>query len=138
MMNKAGIAEKVRQVYDFIDSKIAARKAECNACGKCCDFNSFDHRLYVTSSEIIYFAANVDGPIRPMDGGVCPYNTDGKCSVHKNRFAGCRIFLCKGDSEFQSKLSEEAIAKFKSICAEFGVDYYYADLKAALNGQVIS
>lgn len=137
-MNKAAIAKRVRQVYDLIDSKIAARQGKCDACGKCCDFDSFDHRLYITSPEMIYFAANVDGQIRPMDGGVCPYNIEGKCSVHEKRFAGCRIFLCKGDSEFQGKLSEEAIAKFKSICAEFGVDYYYADLKTALNGQVVS
>jgi len=58
--------------------------------------------------------------------------------VYEKRFAGCRIFLCKGDSEFQGKLSEEAIAEFRSICTEFGVDYYYADLKTALNGQVVS
>jgi len=134
MMNKAAIAEKVRQVYDLIDSKITAQQGRCDACGKCCEFDSFDHRLYVTSPEIIYFAANVDGQIRPMSGGVCPYNIESKCSVHEKRFAGCRIFLCKGDSEFQGKLSEEAIAKFKSICGEFGLDYYYADLKTVLNG----
>ncbi|MBN1457041.1 MAG: hypothetical protein JW912_04225 [Sedimentisphaerales bacterium] len=133
-MNKAAIAKRVCQVYDLIDLKTTARQAECNACGKCCDFDSFDHRLYVTSPEMIYFAANVNSPIRPMDGGICPYNIAGKCSVHEKRFAGCRIFLCKGDSEFQGELSEEAIAEFKSICAEFGVDYYYADLKTALNG----
>jgi len=71
----------------------------------------------------------------------CPYNIDGKCSVYKYRFVGCRIFYCKGDSathladkkDFQSRLSESALKKFKSLCEEFGIDYHYADLATALN-----
>jgi Fe-S-cluster containining protein len=62
----------------------------------------------------------------------CPYNIKGKCTVYKFRFAGCRIFCCKGDADFQSRLSETALKKFKAICEQFQIPYRYLDLPTAL------
>jgi len=118
----------------------------------------FDHRLFVTPPEVMYLAAklgseNINPPhvwrinpphkwrIKPMptsSGSTtltikCPYNIDSKCSVYKYRFAGCRIFYCKGDKDFQSELSESALKKFKSICEQFQIPYRYTDLATALN-----
>ncbi len=63
----------------------------------------------------------------------CPYNIGGKCTIYEYRFAGCRIFCCKADADFQSRLSESALEKFKSICTEFRIPYRYNDLPTALN-----
>ena len=134
-MNDIAIAQKVKVVYNWIDSQIAKDTASCNACGNCCNFDAYDHRLYITSPEALYFKLNVD-QFKHMAGGLCPYNSDGKCTVHEHRFAGCRIFLCEGEDDFQSKLSEQAIAKFRSICKDFAIDYYYADLKTVLNEKI--
>jgi Fe-S-cluster containining protein len=91
---------------------------------------------------MIYFAAkvgdeNVNPPhvwrIKPMTTNRCPYQTNNKCTVYKFRFAGCRIFCCKGDADFQSGLSEMAVKKFKSICEQFQIPYRYIDLEVALN-----
>jgi hypothetical protein len=49
------------------------------------------------------------------------------------RFAGCRIFFCEGDADFQSELSESVISRFKSLCTEFDIPYIYSDLRTALN-----
>jgi hypothetical protein len=57
---------------------------------------------------------------------------NGKCAVYDYRFASCRIFFCKGDTDFQSKLTESAIKKFKSLCEEFAIPYRYVDLPTAL------
>jgi Fe-S-cluster containining protein len=130
---------KVVQIYDWIDQQIASQSnptGQCDACGRCCDFDAFDHRLYVTGPELMYLAAglNVD-KLRAMSLGRCPYNIDGKCSVYEYRFAGCRIFCCKGDADFQSSLSEAVLEKLKSLCAELEIPYHYRDLASALNEQ---
>jgi hypothetical protein len=68
----------------------------------------------------------------------CPYNVDGRCTVYEYRFAGCRIFCCKGDADFQGALSESAVNKFKSICTDFHVPYQYADLPNVLSGEKLT
>lgn len=131
MTSRNKIADAVAEVYDWIDSQI---NACCDACGKCCDFESYGHRLFVTSPEIIHFTEKLrPDDIKPMPTGRCPYNVNGKCSVYDYRFMGCRIFSCKGDGDLQSKLTEQALAKLKSICKEFNIDYKYTDLKTAIN-----
>jgi Fe-S-cluster containining protein len=140
MSGNSALLGKVAEVYDWLDSQITASGdlvARCEACGKCCDFESFEHRLFVTPPELIYLAAKLETEaLRPMVRGICPYNIDGKCSVYEYRFAGCRIFFCKWDADFQSTLSESALKRFKSLCMEFGIPYRYAELRAALNSCV--
>jgi hypothetical protein len=132
------IAGAVAEVYEWIDLQIGQTASQCEACGKCCDFEDYDHRLFVTGAELIYFAAKI-GPkkIKPMPAGRCPYNIDGECTVYPYRFGGCRIFSCKGDKDFQSRLSEQAVEKFKAICEEFHIPYRYTDLATALNKATI-
>ena len=132
------IAGAVAEVYDWIDSQISQNPAQCDRCGKCCDFESYDHRLFVTSCELICFAVKLDADeIKPMPTGRCPYNIDGKCTVYPYRFAGCRIFSCKGDKDFQNRLSEQIAEKFKCICEKYHIPYRYTDLPVALNKATI-
>ena len=131
------LLEKVAEVYKWLQVQncSAGRMAgTCNSCGDCCDFEVFDHRLFITPPELMYLAANLGiKDIKPMPANRCPYNVDGKCTVYEYRFTGCRIFCCSGDADFQSRLSEEAIDKFKSTCTEFQIPYLYTDLATALN-----
>jgi Fe-S-cluster containining protein len=133
----ARLLRKVAEIYNWLDSQIRENSAlagVCDACGKCCDFKGFDHQLFITTPELIYLAEKLDTKnIKPMTTNGCPYQTDDKCTVYKFRFAGCRIFCCKGDADFQSKLSEMALKKFKSICEQFQIPYRYIDLEVALN-----
>lgn len=132
--NKESLS-RVAEIYSWLDSQIEGNsdlQGQCRACGQCCDFDIYGHRLFVTMPELMYLKAAMGGDLKAMPGGRCPYNENGKCTVYENRFAGCRIFGCKGDEEFQSGLSETAVAKFKSICDEFEIDYLYSDLPDAL------
>lgn len=130
-MDKVEISKAVEDVYRWIESQ--GIDHTCTGCGDCCNFTEFDHRLYVTNVELIHFAENV-GPenIKPMNNGICPYMSDGKCTVYNSRFAGCRIFQCKGSDEKQGEVMEKALAKLKQIGEDFGVDYLYADLARGL------
>jgi hypothetical protein len=134
------LLERVAEVYNWLDEQICSGgdlAGECRSCGNCCDFDGFDHHLFITRPELMYLAANLGAEkIRPMPANRCPYNADGKCSIYEYRFSGCRIFCCNGDADFQSWLSEESLKKLKSVCVEFQVAYSYTDLAAALNGLV--
>jgi hypothetical protein len=130
------LLERVAEVYRWLDLQVCSGSdmaGACRSCGDCCDFEGFDHRLFITLPELMYLAANLGAEnIKPMLSSECPYNIDGKCRVYEYRFSGCRIFCCNGDADFQSRLSEAALQKFKSICTEFQIPYRYADLAAAL------
>ncbi|MFQ6036967.1 MAG: hypothetical protein ACE5NM_14100 [Sedimentisphaerales bacterium] len=127
----------VAEIHAWLDSQIresAGLAGQCDACGACCDFEAFEHRLFVTTPELIYLAANLGVEnIRSMPTSRCPYNIAGECSVYKYRFAGCRIFCCKANQDFQNTLSESVLKKFKSLCTQFDIPYRYADLATALN-----
>jgi hypothetical protein len=143
------LIEEVAEIYNWLRSQIrdyADLAGLCDACGRCCDFGSFapvskrgpargfDHRLFVTTPELMYLTANLGAEnIKPMPTSRCPYNIDGKCTVYEYRFAGCRIFCCNADADFQSRLSESALEKLKSVCTEFQIPYRYTDLASALN-----
>jgi hypothetical protein len=131
------LLERVAEVYNWLDMQIWSNggpAGECGACGDCCDFEGFDHRLFVTQPELMYLAANLGAEnIKPMPSSRCPYNIDGRCTIYEYRFSGCRIFCCNGDADFQSGLSEEALKKLKLICVEFQIPYRYTELAAALN-----
>lgn len=131
------LVKKVAEIYKEIDERMNNHRrlaGACGACGKCCDFESFGHKLFVTPPELIYLSAKLHSEnLKPMKTGRCPYQTNDKCTIYKFRFAGCRIFCCKGDTDFQSELSENVLTKFKVICEQFQIPYRYTDLTTALN-----
>ena len=131
------LLKRVAEIYNWLDlqtHRYSSLAGQCSACGECCDFDNFDHRLFVTPPELMYLAANLGAEKqKAMPTSRCPYNISGKCTIYECRFAGCRIFCCKGDANFQSRLSESALKKFKSVCTEFQIPYRYADLANALN-----
>jgi len=145
MPSNSQLIKKVGEIYDWLDLQITNNSdaaGKCNACGKCCAFDKpasaseqgFDHRLFLTTPELMYMTLNIrTEDLKPMTTSRCPYNINGKCSVYKYRFAGCRIFCCNGDKDFQSQLSELVLKKFKMICEESGIAYHYTDLANALN-----
>ena len=136
------LISKVAEVYNWLSSQIEDHKdwaGRCCACGKCCDFEGFDHKLFVTLPELFYLKASLNGEnLKPMKAGRCPYNVGGRCGVYEHRFAGCRIFSCKGDLDFQNELSEKALKKFKAICEQFQIPYRYVDLATALSDSSVA
>jgi hypothetical protein len=130
------LCKKVAEIYDWLEAQITeiTKENQCSACGKCCDFEGYDHRLFVTGPELMYLVENIGQEnIKPMSSGKCPYNIEGKCTVYEYRFASCRIFSCGDDVDFQSELSELTLQKLKLLCEEFQIPYSYRELAFALN-----
>ncbi len=141
-MTQDRIITEVADIYRWIDLQVTEHTSSqttgtgCDMCGRCCDFADFDHRLYVTTPEMAYFALHA-GPnkVRKMDSDVCPYRDKGQCTVHAHRFAGCRIFSCKDalPAETQGRISEQAITGFRALCDRYDMPYGYDQLRNALN-----
>lgn len=129
------LLREVAEVYTWIDQQLCSHSDwQCDACGRCCDFEVYDHRLFVTPPELAYLTTSLDiEKLRSMPTSRCPYNINGKCTVYEYRFAGCRIFCCEADTDFQSSLTEEALEKLKAICLKYEIPYRYTDLASALN-----
>ncbi len=132
------LIEEIAALYDWLDSRLqreSQRAGRCKACGACCDFGAYGHRLFVTPPELIYLAAKLDvAELKAMTSGSCPYQEDKVCTIHGYRFASCRIFCCNGDADFQSELSEAVLKRLKAICEELDIPYRYQELAAALAG----
>ncbi len=137
MTSNGYLLKRVAEIYSWLDSQIRDNTNSvnlCRACGRCCNFDTFDHHLFVTPPETMYLAAKLGSEnIKSMTTGWCPYNVGSKCSVYDYRFAGCRIFYCKADVDFQIRLSESTLKRFKLICEDFQIPYRYTDLPTALN-----
>ena len=133
---KPPLIEQVGKIYKQVQATVETLPhlaGKCKACGKCCNFKSFDHLLYVTPPEIEYLAHHIGAEnIKPMKDSVCPYNEKGKCTVYNYRFSGCRIFCCNGDKEFQSLLTESVLKKFKNLCEDLAIPYSYRQLSEVL------
>jgi Fe-S-cluster containining protein len=130
------LVAEVAALYDWLDAQLRQnpdRAGQCEACGACCDFAAYDHRLFVTPPELLFLAARLNTTrLEPMLSGRCPYQQNGRCTIHEHRFAGCRIFCCHGAADFQSELSETVLRRLKALCEDLQVAYRYQDLAAAL------
>ncbi len=54
-VRRHGISVYISNLYEDFDRRIAAGGATCNASGRCCRFDSYGHRLYVTALEVAWF-----------------------------------------------------------------------------------
>ncbi len=125
------IARAVDAVYRWIEAeteRTAAHHRPCGRCGRCCDFEAFDHRLYVTTAELAHFTTRSGLAIPPSAGPRCPWNVDGRCDVHPYRFAGCRVFSCTGDPQVQARITEQALQRLKHIGGQSGLPYRYVNI----------
>ena len=128
------IRDAVARVYTDLQREIDARKPICNASGRCCHFEEFGHRLYVTTIELAAFVALLptDQPTTPNPVG-CPFQLHGLCSVHTIRPFGCRVFFCDSTSDdWQHQQYERFHGELKRLHEEFGIPYQYLEWRDAL------
>jgi Fe-S-cluster containining protein len=141
------IDRALRTLYADIDAAIAKRGPTCWQSGKCCDFGSYGHRLYVTALEVAWFRQQAVRSGEPRDAGEassltltqfadgprCPYQHDRTCTTHAIRPLGCRVFFCQaGTQTWQQELYEAYLSKLRALHDRQGIAYRYADWLALL------
>ena len=58
----------------------------------------------------------------------CPHAYGGKCHVRDHRPLGCRVFFCDPNAQpWQGPLTEERLARLRTLHDELDVSYFYAD-----------
>jgi Fe-S-cluster containining protein len=131
------VVRAVHELYADLQREIDNRRPRCEASGRCCRFEEFGHRLYVTTIELAAFLADRRSGQSPAtlhwDGTGCPYQVDGLCSVHAIRPFGCRIFFCDASSsDWQRVQYERFHARIKRLHEDMGIAYLYVEWREAL------
>ena len=127
------IREAVARVYADLQREIDARRPICSASGRCCRFDEFGHRLYVTTIELAAFISNLPEQPAQANPGGCPFQVEGLCSVHTIRPFGCRVFFCDSTSDdWQHQQYERFHADLKRLHEELEVPYQYVEWRDGL------
>ena len=136
MTTKTSWTKELHKVYKDLDRDISILAPSCRACGECCDFDKYDHRLYTSDLEMDY-VLKLAGPPKMLidiDNGRCPYLSGNKCTVREHRPLGCRTFYCQdGWNATSSDLYEKYLRRIKDICAENGREWNYEPMLSLLN-----
>jgi len=127
----------VQQIYDELQQAIDVRKPLCNTSGRCCRFEEFGHRLYVTTIELAKFVYDLQvGSAKPQAAGDengCRFQISGLCGVHAIRPFGCRIFFCDATAtQWQQDQYEQFHARLKHLHEMLYVPYFYVEWRSAL------
>lgn len=124
----------VAEVYADLAAAVAERKPICVVSGRCCHFEAYGHRLYVSTLELARFCTDAQPQaVTEWDGRGCPFQRGKICGVHAARPMGCRIFFCDATSTaWQHGLYEMLHNRLRSLHERLNVPYYYVEWRSAL------
>jgi Fe-S-cluster containining protein len=134
----------IERLYAEVQSEIDARKPVCQASGRCCRFEEFGHRLFITTLELAAFvselqqrSSDVLSRLSRWNMVGCPFQENKLCCVHPIRPFGCRVFFCDSTSTaWQNQLYEHFHRQLKRLHDELSVPYFYVEWRQAI-GQVL-
>lgn len=133
-VEQTSVDQAVADLYVRLDEAVAARGPTCWVSGRCCQFDTFGHRLYVTGLEIAWVLRRSLNSITTsavMDS--CVFQTNGLCSIHTIRPMGCRVFFCQqGTQDWQHALYETFLSELRQLHEAHGLPYRYLEWRAGL------
>jgi Fe-S-cluster containining protein len=125
------IDRAIAGLYAELDAEVARRGPTCWLSGKCCHFDAYGHRLYVTGLEIAWVLTKT-APRPAIEGG-CMFQQNKLCTVHAVRPLGCRIFFCQeGTQAWQNELYEAFLARLRTLHETHALPYRYMEWRAGL------
>lgn len=126
----------VQGVYAQVAAEVERRRPRCELSGRCCRFEEYGHRLYVTSLELAAFVHDLRKEGRQVgswDGRGCPFQRGKLCTVHAFRPFGCRMFYCDPTAEeWQNEMYERFHGELKGLHEAMGVAYAYLEWREGL------
>lgn len=136
------VGERLEAIYAMIADQVAAHAPVCEASGRCCNFEAYGHRLYVTGLEAAWFVRRLppDGPVLSIESvqeavqrGGCPFQVGLLCGVHGVRPMGCRTYYCDPRAQgWQESLSERCHGLIRALHGRVGVAYRYMEWRSML------
>lgn len=129
----------LRDMHAEVAEAVAAHRPTCVASGRCCRFEEYGHRLYVTGLEAAWCLRGLGrNPTQPevaaaVGRGDCPFLEAGRCGAHPWRPLGCRTFHCDGaDEGWQQALTERLVGRLRSLHDAHGIPYRYGEWRTML------
>lgn len=142
-MRQARLRAAVEAIYAEVEREIAAIKPRCEMSGRCCRFEEYGHRLFVTTAELAAFAASakedpvVISMLESEDGGGCRFQEGRMCKAHAIRPMGCRMFFCdEAHEEELQTLFERMHARLKALHDELRIPYIYVEWRVGVSAVV--
>lgn len=141
------IGEAIGALHEHVGNEIESRRPLCLASGRCCHFEEFGHRLYVTGLEAAWcvrslrsrgiaasHACTIEAVDAAKERGDCPFLLDGRsCGAHTDRPLGCRIYFCDRASEgWQQSLYERMHREIVALHERHAIPYRYGEWRAML------
>jgi hypothetical protein len=118
------LLQELAAMYDRLHCEQRSHKNTCELCGRCCDFGSFDHRLFVTAIELALLTQEAPSAAA---GQRCSYQLGDQCTARGRRALGCRVFFCRTTAQ-ESALYEHYHAQLCALHEKFNVPYLYVEL----------
>jgi Fe-S-cluster containining protein len=139
---RAEVRQEIRDLYADLQLEIDRRQPLCVMSGRCCRFDEYGHRLYVTTAELAAFTADLADlkpltPPRPgaepsSGAGGCPFQTGKICRVHLIRPMGCRVFFCDPTAkDWQAEVYERFHSRLKNLHDKLSIPYAYVEWRFA-------
>lgn len=132
------VAGAIEAIYADVAETVDRHGPVCRASGRCCRFEEFGHRLYVTGLEAAYLLKDNPPPElawaildEALTRGGCPYQESNLCTVHGLRPLGCRVFYCQG-GPWQEELTEHMLARLRQIHDRHDIPYRYGEWRHML------
>jgi len=122
--------EKLNKLYQDFEQDFDTLPKPCTQCGSCCHFDTFGHKLYVSSLEFAYVSEHKLIP-KIVNSGHCPYLKGQHCEARNFRMLGCRTFFRlhqPEDSERAQALYETYLKKLKDLYLDHNIQWEYKDL----------
>jgi hypothetical protein len=129
------LLDAVASLYRDVEASLTMLPVCCDACGHCCRFAAYDHRLFVTPLELCHLLASIDDRMPRITEWPesCPFLLDARCSIHPHRLLGCRIFLCRlSEADSDLDLAEASHRRLTRMHHDFGIPYGYIEWGEAL------
>jgi Fe-S-cluster containining protein len=138
------VAEGLRLLHQLIAAEVARERPVCLASGRCCHFERYDHRLYVTGLDVVWCVRSLRARGGPPSGlaeiaaakerGDCPFLlVDRVCGAHLERPLGCRIFFCdRAARTWQEDLYQRTHEALRLLHERHAIPYRYGEWRMML------
>lgn len=133
------LPDRISGLHHQVERAVAEIGPRCEMSGRCCRFEEYGHRLFVTTAEVAVFASSIvaTAPARTHsaspDGVGCRFQVNGMCTAHQIRPIGCRLFFCDSrHEESLQSLYENIHGQLKALHTELGIAYAYVEWRQAL------
>ena len=111
-------------LYREVDAELRRLGASCEACGRCCRFAEFGHRLWMTNLEAEYLRAR-HGRREAAEPGACAYLDGASCSAREGRALACRTFHCGLSAGVVEEITNRYFERLRELARAAGRDLEY-------------